>query len=59
MMGKPQCKKPLGRPRHSWVYNIYMDFGEIRWGYEDWTDLARGRGQWKPLVNMVMNLQVP
>jgi hypothetical protein len=58
-VGKPEGKRPLGRPRHRWVYNIKMDLREIGWGGMDWTDLAQDRDQWRALVNMVMNLRVP
>jgi hypothetical protein len=58
-VGKPDGKKPLGRPRCRWVKNIKMDLREIGWDDMDWTDLAQDRGQWWTLVNTVMNLQVP
>jgi hypothetical protein len=50
-VGKPEGKKPLGRPRRSWIDNIKMDFREIGWGGMDWIDLAEDRDQWKVLVN--------
>jgi hypothetical protein len=56
---KPDGKTPLGRPRHWWVDNIEMDLREIGWYGMDWIDLAQDRDQWRALVNMVMNLQVP
>jgi hypothetical protein len=52
-------KRPLGRPRCRWVYNIKMDLGEIGWDGMDWINLAQDRDQWRALVNMVMNLQAP
>jgi hypothetical protein len=58
-VGKPEGKRPLGRPRSRWVYNIKMDLGEIRWDGMDWVDLAQDKDQWRPLVNMIMNLRVP
>jgi hypothetical protein len=58
-VAKPEGKRPLGRPRCRWVYNIKIDLREIRWGGVDWIDLAQDRDQWKALVNAVMNLQVP
>jgi hypothetical protein len=58
-MGKPEGKRPLGRPRHIWVDNIKMDFREIAWNGMDWIDLAQDRDQWRALVNTVMNRRVP
>jgi hypothetical protein len=58
-VGKPEGKKPLGRPRRRWVYNIKMDIKEIGWDGMDWIDLAQDRDQGRPLVNTVMNLRVP
>jgi hypothetical protein len=59
LAGKPEGKRPLGRPRHRWVDNIKMDLREIGWDGVDWIDLAQNRDQWRALVNMVMNLWVP
>jgi hypothetical protein len=59
LVGKPEGKRPLGRPRRRWEDNIRMDVGEIRWGGMDWIDLAQDRDQWRALVNAVMNLWVP
>jgi hypothetical protein len=57
---KPQGKGPLERPRRRWVENVKMDLKrEIGWDGMDWIDLAQDRNQWRALVNMVMNLQVP
>jgi hypothetical protein len=47
LMGKPEGKRPQGRPRHRWEDNIKMDFREIGWGSMDWIDLAQDRGQWE------------
>jgi hypothetical protein len=58
LVGKPEGKRPLGRPRRMWVDNIKMDLGEIGWGGMDWIDLAQDMDQWRPLVNMVMNLWI-
>jgi hypothetical protein len=58
-VGKPEGKRPLERPRHRWVDYIKMDLREIGWDSMDWIDLAQDRDQWRALVNMVMNLQVP
>jgi hypothetical protein len=59
LVGKPEGKRPLGKPRRRWVDNIKMDFGEIRRYGRDWIELAQDRGQWRALVNTVMNLRVP
>jgi hypothetical protein len=59
MVGKPERKRPLGRPRHRWVDNNKMDFREIGWDGVDWMDMAQDRDQWRALVNMVLNLRVP
>jgi hypothetical protein len=58
-VGKPEGKRPLGRPRRRWVDNIKMDLGEIRWDGMDWIELARDRDQRMALVNTMMNLRVP
>jgi hypothetical protein len=58
LVGKPEGKRPLGRPRRGWVGNIKMDLREIGWGDMDWIDLAEGRDQWRALVNTVLNLRV-
>jgi hypothetical protein len=59
LVGKPEEKRPLGRPRRRWVDNIKMDLGKIGWDGMDWIDLAKDRDQWRALVNTVMNLRVP
>jgi hypothetical protein len=59
LVGKPEGKRLLGRPRHRWVDNIKIDFREIGWGGMDWIDLAQDRNWWRVLVKMVMNLRVP
>jgi hypothetical protein len=59
LLGKPEGKRPLGRPRCRWVYNIKMDFGKIGWGGVDWIGLAQDRDKWRAHVNAVMNLRVP
>jgi hypothetical protein len=58
LVGKPDGKRPLGRPRRRWVDNIKMDLGEVGWGDVDWIDLAQDRNS-KALVNSVLNLWVP
>jgi hypothetical protein len=59
LLGKPDGKRPLGRPRRMWVDNIKMYLGEIGWDVIDWIDLTRDRDQWRAVVNTIMNLQVP
>jgi hypothetical protein len=59
LVGKPEGKRPLGRPRRRWVDNIKMDLREIGWDGTDWIDLAEDGGQLRALVNTVMNLRVP
>jgi hypothetical protein len=59
LTGKPERKRPLGKPRRRWVKNIKMNLREIGLGGTDWTDVAQDRDQWRALVNTVMNLQVP
>jgi hypothetical protein len=58
-VGKPEGKRPLGRPRRGWVENSKMDLGEIGWGGVDWIGVAQDRGKWLALVNAILNLQVP
>jgi len=58
-MGKPEGKRPLGRPRHTWEDNIKMHLQEVGSGDMDWIKLAVGRDRWRALVNAVMNLRVP
>jgi hypothetical protein len=59
LVGKPEGKRPLGRPTRRWVDNIKMDLREIRWDGMDCIHLAQDRDQWRAIVNTVMNLQVP
>jgi hypothetical protein len=58
-MGKPEGKRPPGKPRRRWFDNIKMDLKEIGWDEVDWIDMAQGRDQWRALVNTVLNLRVP
>jgi hypothetical protein len=58
LVGKPEGKRPLGRPRRRWVDNIRMDLGEVRWGDVDWNGLTQDRNRWRALVNSVLNLQI-
>jgi hypothetical protein len=57
LVGKPEGKRPLGRPRRRWV-DIRMDLGEVGWGEVDWIGLAKDRNRWRALVNSALNLQV-
>jgi hypothetical protein len=59
LVGKPEGKKPLGRPGHRWVDNIRMDVGEMGLGDVDWIGLAKDRNGWRALVNSVLNLWIP
>jgi hypothetical protein len=59
LVGKPEERRPLGRPRRSWVDNIRMDLVEVGWGDVDWIGLAQNRDRWRALVNPVLNLRVP
>jgi hypothetical protein len=58
-MGKPEEKRPLGRPRRRWVHNIRMDLREVGWGEVDWIGVVQYRNRWRVVVNSVMNLRVP
>jgi len=58
LVGKPEGKRPLGRPRHRWEDNIKMDLQELECGCMDWIKLAEDRDRWQALVNAVMNLHV-
>jgi hypothetical protein len=59
LVGKPEGKRPLGRPRHRWKDNIKMGLQEVGCGGINWIELAQDRDSWQALVNVVMNLQVP
>jgi hypothetical protein len=59
LVGKPEGKRPLGRPTRRWVDDIRMNLLEIRLGGVVWIGLAQDRDKWRALVNAVMNLQVP
>ena len=59
LVGKPEGKRPLGKPRRRWEDNIKMDLQEVGcWGM-DWMELAEDRNRWRALVNAAMNLRVP
>ena len=59
LVGKPEGKRPLGRPRRRWKDNIKMDLYEVGCGGMNWIDLAKDRDTWQALVKAVMNLRVP
>jgi hypothetical protein len=59
LVGRPEGRRPLGRPRRRWEDNIKMDLTEIGFGNVDLIHLARYRNTWRALVNTVMNLRVP
>jgi hypothetical protein len=58
LVGKPEGKRPLGRPRRRWEDGIKMDLREIGWGGVEWIQLAQDRDRWRAVVNAVMNLRV-
>jgi hypothetical protein len=57
LVGKPERKRPLGRPRRRWVDNIKLDLRVIGWDGMEWSDLGLDRDQWRALVNTLMNLR--
>jgi len=59
LVGKPEGKRPLERPRRRWVDNIRMDLLEVECGYMNWIGLVQDRDSWRKLVSGVMNLRVP
>ena len=59
LVGKPEGKRPLGRPRRRWEDNIKLDLHEVGRGYGDWMELAQDRDEWRALVSTVMNFRVP
>jgi hypothetical protein len=59
LVGKPEGKRPLGRPRRRWISNIKMDLLERGLNVVDWIGLAQGRYRWRALMNAVMSLRVP
>ena len=59
LVGKPEGKRPLGRPRSRWEDNIKMDLQEVGCGCMNWIGLAQDRDRWRTLVSAVMNLRVP
>jgi hypothetical protein len=59
LVGKPEGKSPLGRPRRRWEDNIKLDLQEVGGGRGDWIELAQDRDRWRALVGMVRNFRVP
>jgi hypothetical protein len=59
LVGKPEAKRPLGRPRRRWEDNINMDVQKVGWGRRDWMELTQDRDGWRALVSEVKNLRVP
>jgi hypothetical protein len=59
LVGKPEGKGQLGRPRRRWMDNIKIDLLEIGWGGVDWIGPSQDRDKWRALVNSVLNLRVP
>jgi hypothetical protein len=59
LVGKPEGRRPLGRPRRRWEDNVRMDLQEVGCGCEDWIGLAQDRDRWPTLVSVVRNLRVP
>ena len=59
VVGKPEGKRPLGRPRRRWEDNIKMDLQKVGGGCGDWIQLAQDRDRWRALVSTVRNLRVP
>jgi hypothetical protein len=59
LVGKPEGKRPLGRPKRRWVDNIRMNLVEVGWRNVEWIGLAEDRNRWRAVVNSVLNLRVP
>jgi hypothetical protein len=59
LVGKPEGKRPLGRPRRRWEDNVRMDLQEVECGCEDWIGLAQDRDRWRALVSAVRKLRFP
>ena len=58
-VGKPEGKRPLGRPRHRWKDNIKIELQKVGCGGMDWIELAQDRDRWRALVNTTINFRVP
>jgi hypothetical protein len=59
LVGKPEGKRPIGKPRRRWINNIKMDLLEIGLSVVEWIDIAQDRYRWRDLVNAVMNFRAP
>jgi hypothetical protein len=59
LLGKPEGRRPLGRPRRRWLYNIRMGIVEVGWSDEDWIGLAQDWDRWRALVTSLLNLRLP
>jgi hypothetical protein len=59
LVGKPEGRRPLGRPRHRCLDKIRMDLVEVGWGDVDWIGLTQDRDRWRALMNSVLKLRVP
>jgi hypothetical protein len=59
LVGKPEGKRPLGRPRHRWEDNIKMDLQEVGEGGGDWMERTQDRDRWRALVSTLINFRVP
>jgi hypothetical protein len=59
LVGKPEGKRPLGRPGRRWMDNVKVDLRKVGWDGMEWIDMAQDRDQWRALVNTVMNIRVP
>ena len=58
LVGKPESRRALGRPRRRWEDNVKMDVRNVDWGHMDWIDLVQDRGRWRAVVKAVMNFRV-
>ena len=59
LVGKPEGKRPLGRPRRRWKDNIRLDIQEVEWRGMDWIDLAQDQDRWGAIVKVVINFRFP